>query len=76
MVTPNAGSVLQAGIVYASKMYLTVLKAHACLHEGPLAVALVKQMRALGLDIDRSIYLHVVSAFCKAGALQVQKTHK
>lgn len=62
---------LQAGPVLASKMYLSVLKAHAALHEGPQAVALVKQMRYQGLQLGRSTYSHVVQAFCNAGALQV-----
>lgn len=68
--------VLQAGKVYASKMYLSVLKAHAALHEGLQAVALVKQMRALGLQLGRSTYSHMVQAFCNGGALQVQKAQK
>ena len=54
-------------------MYLSVLKAHAALHEGPQAVALVKQMRGRGLQLGRSTYSHVVHAFCNAGALQVWK---
>lgn len=64
---------LQAGKAQASKMYLNVLKAHAALHEGLLAVVLVKKMRALGLQTGRTTYSHVVHAFCKAGALQVCK---
>lgn len=52
-------------------MYLSVLKAHAALHEGPQAVALVKQMRYQGLQLGRSTYSHVVQAFCNARALQV-----
>lgn len=67
---------LQAGPVYASRMYLCVLNAHSALHEGPLALALVKQMRAIGLSMGRLPYAHMVAAFCKAGALQVQKPHK
>lgn len=68
--------VLQAGPAYAARMYLCVLKAHSALHEGPLAVALVKHMRAVGLSLGRLAYVHMVAAFCKAGALQVPKLHK
>ncbi|KAL3161476.1 hypothetical protein ABBQ32_010357 [Trebouxia sp. C0010 RCD-2024] len=65
----------QAGPVYASRMYLCVLNAHSALHEGPLALALVKQMRAIGLSMGRLPYAHMVAAFCKAGALQDALLH-
>lgn len=74
MTTQHTRSVLQAGTVDASKMYLNVLKAHAALREGPLAAALVKNMRAIGLAPGHLAYIQVVFAFCRAGALQVRNS--
>ena len=55
-----------------------MLKAHVALHEGPLAVDLVKKMRALRLRVTHVTYSEMLLAFCKAGNVQVcmmQKWH-
>lgn len=56
-------------------MYTCMLKAHTALGEGPQAVALMKEMRALGLPVAASACSLLVLAFCRAGALQVRPLH-
>ena len=48
-----------------------MLRVLAARGEGQLALALLKDMRAVGQYLTPSAYSLMVQAFCKAGALQV-----
>lgn len=63
---------LQAATGVAVGMHIYMFKAHAALGEGLQAVALMKDMRAVGLPVPAPACSLLVLAFCKADALQVQ----
>ncbi len=63
---------MQAATGVAVGMHIYMFKAHAALGEGLQAVALMKDMRAVGLPVPAPACSLLVLAFCKADALQVQ----
>ena len=67
----TATTVLKVRYGAAIGMYHHVLKAHASLGEPAQAVTLIKDMRARGLPLRASTCSLLLSAFCKANALQV-----
>ena len=62
---------LQAKAPVGGSMCQMMLRVYAARGQGQLAVALLKDMRAVGLYLTPSAYSLMVQAFCKAGALQV-----
>ena len=67
-------ALVQAATGVAVSMHIYMFKAHAALGEGLQAVALMKNMRGVGLPVPAPACSLLVLAFCKADALQVQHT--
>ncbi len=67
-------ALLQATTGVAVSMHIYMFKAHAALGEGRHAVALMKDMRGVGLPVPAPACSLLVLAFCKADALQVHHT--
>ncbi|KAL0025828.1 hypothetical protein WJX79_004020 [Trebouxia sp. C0005] len=65
----------QAATGVAVGMHIYMFKAHAALGEGLQAVALMKDMRAVGLPVPAPACSLLVLAFCKADALQDALLH-
>ncbi|DBA79649.1 TPA: hypothetical protein ACH3X1_008327 [Trebouxia sp. C0004] len=65
----------QAATGVAVGMHIYMFKAHAGLGEGLQAVALMKDMRAVGLPVPAPACSLLVLAFCKADALQDALLH-
>ncbi len=67
-------ALLQVATGLAVSMHIYMFKAHAALGEGLQAVALMKDMRGVGLPVPAPACSLLVLAFCKADALQVHHT--
>lgn len=65
----------QAATGVAVSMHIYMFKAHAALGEGLQAVALMKNMRGVGLPVPAPACSLLVLAFCKADALQDALLH-